>query len=78
MSTPRNAPCPCGSGLKAKRCCIPVAMQATIDQKRARRESFESHIATFRDKQSNGILPLFFRLNALLYYPSRPPLRPRD
>lgn len=20
--TPRNAPCPCGSGLKAKRCCL--------------------------------------------------------
>ena len=34
----RNEPCPCGSGRKYKKCCLPGEMQAAADELRRRRE----------------------------------------
>ncbi len=35
----RNAPCPCGSGKKYKKCCLPKEQQAAADELRRRREA---------------------------------------
>jgi hypothetical protein len=34
MSVSRNAPCPCGSGRKYKKCCLPQAEKAAAEQRR--------------------------------------------
>jgi hypothetical protein len=47
----RNAPCPCGSGLKYKRCCLEVANR---EQGMAR---FEDAVGKRISKWGGGIVP---------------------
>lgn len=49
--TPRNSPCPCGSGRKYKKCCLPKDQQAAfteaaVARQRALRETAPIHSAT--------------------------------
>jgi hypothetical protein len=72
MSTPRNAPCPCGSGLKFKKCCGGVTANAVaLDPEVAyangiKRADMELHDVLMRylrkrlgDKWLHGALDLF-------------------
>lgn len=51
--TARNAPCPCGSGRKSKRCCVPLAGELEAEERRERRvgrEAEEWAFACFGDE----------------------------
>lgn len=51
--TARNAPCPCGSGRKSKRCCLPLARELEAEERRERRvgrEAEEWAFACFGDE----------------------------
>ena len=58
----RNAPCPCGSGKKYKRCCLPVDQAAEVAARRspeppARRSPLDEDIPDFEalDRLSNRV-----------------------
>lgn len=58
----RNDPCPCGSGKKHKRCCLPrqEAAQEAARQAEARGRQVESDYDQL-DERSNGVLALIKR-----------------
>jgi tetratricopeptide (TPR) repeat protein len=58
----RNAPCPCGSGKKYKKCCLPFSDQADKERARLRAEpvpleAFENELNNL-DELSNSIVDL--------------------
>ena len=65
MSTVRNSPCPCGSGLKYKRCCADRARDRAAEvrrQERVGREAEEWAFAHFGDELVAAGRPLTKRL----------------
>jgi len=51
VSTPRNAPCPCGSGKKSKRCCNDPAKLAREQQEQLR--AWEARMAELMRQPPN-------------------------
>lgn len=54
MKTPRNAPCPCGSGKKYKKCCL------TKEQEQARQEALEGKQASEAEAETSESVELAF------------------
>lgn len=69
MKTPRNDPCPCGSGRKYKKCCLTQdqqtahrehleqrrAEQARIEKQRAEDEAFNRHLLELNELSNQAI-----------------------
>ncbi len=67
--TARNAPCPCGSGRKSKRCCAPLALELEADERRERRvgrEAEEWAFACFGDELTAAARRLTVELAGLI------------
>ena len=51
----RNAPCPCGSGKKYKKCCYLTKWQEEIEYERKRREMWEQQAKEEREKDLHEV-----------------------
>jgi len=72
MKPKRNAPCPCGSGKKYKKCCIAQDQEAAEKDRRLNREAEQARITTWQaenaaiDKYIDGLDEQSNRTNDLI------------
>lgn len=64
----RNDPCPCGSGLKYKKCCLPREEKATVKAEDPGRKTFVDREISRLQELAAGRRPGFRLIGALVFF----------